>query len=85
MIYIGADHAGFKRKEEIKEFLDKKKIKYTDLSQKRVDGDDYPIHAKAVSKEVKKNKVNKGILICGSGTGMVIAANKVKGIRAVQL
>lgn len=82
MIFIGADHAGFATKEYLKKFLDKNKIGYKDLSPKLKDGDDYPDHAKKVAKEVAKNKNNKGILICGTGTGMVIAANKVKGIRA---
>ena len=82
MLYLGADHAGFKTKEAIKKFLEKNNIKYKDMSLKFVHGDDYPDAAKAVAKEVVKNKNNKGILVCGSGIGMTIAANKVKGTRA---
>lgn len=82
MLFLGADHAGYATKEHIKKFLDKKKIPYKDLSPKLKKGDDYPVHAKKVAKEVVKNKNNKGVLICGTGTGMVMAANKVKGARA---
>lgn len=81
-IFIGADHAGFKLKEELIKFLKKSKINFKDagaFSQERVD---YPDFAFSVANSVSKNKSSKGILICGTGTGMVIAANKVKGIRA---
>lgn len=83
MLYIASDHAGFKRKEEVKKFLEKQNIRFKDLGtntdEKLVD---YPDYAKKVCKEVKKSILNKGILICGSGTGMAIAANRNKGIRA---
>ena len=82
MIYLGSDHAGFKTKEVIKKYLEKNKIRFTDLSSKFVDGDDYPDHAKKVAKKVAKDKKSKGILVCGSGTGMTIAANRIKGVRA---
>lgn len=81
-IYLGADHAGFDLKEKIKRFLDKRKIQYVDLSPSKVIGDDYPDHAFAVAKKVAKSPGSRGILICGTGTGMVIAANKIKGARA---
>ena len=81
MIYLGADHAGFDKKEEIKKFLEKKKIKYKDLSPKKVEGDDYPEHAKRVARAVVKNKA-KGVVVCGTGVGVTMAANKVKGVRA---
>ncbi len=83
VVYLGADHAGFDVKEEIKKFLDKKRIKYEDLSKEYDGRDDYPDHAFRVAGEVAKHKGSMGILICGTGTGMTIAANKVKGIRAV--
>ncbi len=82
MIYLGADHAGYKLKEQIKKYLDSKKIKYQDLgtdSEERVDASDYAVK---VAKKVKKNKQNRGILVCGSGVIMSMAANKVKGARA---
>ncbi|MBI4148827.1 ribose 5-phosphate isomerase B [Candidatus Woesearchaeota archaeon] len=85
MIYLGADHAGFALKEELKKYLAK-------ISPEEVvdvgsfdphSTDDYPDYAKLVARQVQKSRKNKGILICGTGTGMVIAANKFKGIRAV--
>lgn len=83
MIYLGADHAGFKLKEKIKIFLDSEKIKYTDLGAFNYDKlDDYPDYAKKVCKKLLKEKNSKGILICGTGQGMCIAANKFKGIIA---
>ena len=83
MIYLGSDHAGFYLKQAIKKFLDSKNLMYQDLggfSTKKPD--DYPDYAEVVAKAVVKNKDNRGILICGTGTGMVIAANKIKGVRA---
>lgn len=81
-IYIGADHVGFQLKEKIKKYLDKSKINYEDLGGYGEKDDDYPDFAFKVAKSVAKNKNSRGILICGTGTGMVIAANKIKGIRA---
>ncbi|MBI5392076.1 RpiB/LacA/LacB family sugar-phosphate isomerase [Candidatus Woesearchaeota archaeon] len=79
-VYLGADHAGFFLKEKIKKFL--KNV--VDLGNKRFEiNDDYPIYAAKVAKAVAKNKKSFGILICGSGQGVAIAANKVKGIRAI--
>jgi|TARA_B100002003_G_C14083491_1_gene521228 ribose 5-phosphate isomerase B len=85
MIYIGSDHAGFKTKEYIKKFLAKSNLDYKDLSPIAKEGDDYPEHAAKVAKAVAKNKNNKGILVCGTGVGMTMAANKIKGARAVLL
>ena len=83
MIFIGADHAGYATKESIKKFLTQQKVQYIDIgTNKPKKTDDYPDFAKAVAKQVIKHHDNKGILICGSGNGMAIAANKVKGIRA---
>ena len=81
-IFVGSDHAGFETKEKIKKYLEKKDISYEDLTPKFIDKDDYPDAAFAVSKKASKTKNSRGILVCGSGTGMEIAANKVKGIRA---
>jgi ribose 5-phosphate isomerase B len=82
-IYLGSDHAGFKLKEKVKQWLDKEKIVYEDLGNNKFDiNDDYPDYAVKVARKVSKNK-SKGILLCGSAEGMCIAANKNKGIRAV--
>ena len=83
-IYISSDHAGFKLKECLKNFLSKKKIKFFDLGPTSNKSVDYPIYAHKVAKKVKINKNNVGILVCGSGTGMSITANKHKNIRAAQ-
>ncbi|MFH1780673.1 MAG: ribose 5-phosphate isomerase B [Candidatus Nealsonbacteria bacterium] len=82
-IYIGSDHAGFKVKEKLKKYLDLKGILYEDLGAYSLEPVDYPDYALQVAKKVAKEKNTKGILICGSGTGMAMAANKVNGIRAV--
>ena len=82
-IIIGADHAGFKLKEKLKRHLEKKKIDYEDVGTDSEKSVDYPEFAEKVARQVAKNKSYKGILICGTGTGMTIAANKIKGIRAV--
>ena len=81
-IYISSDHAGFKLKEKIKSFLKKKKLKIFDLGPGGDNSVDYPDYAKKLAKNVAKNKKNRGILVCGSGVGMSIAANKVRNIRA---
>ena len=82
-IAIGSDHAGFKLKEEIKKYLEAEKIAYKDFGTSSEESTDYPEFAFAVAKDVAAGKFDRGILICGSGVGMTIAANKVKGIRAV--
>ena len=81
-ICIGSDHAGFQLKEFVKDFLIKEKISITDLGPFTNNSVDYPDYAKKVSKRVQSKKSDVGILICGSGTGMAITANKMKGIRA---
>ena len=83
-IFLSSDHAGYKLKEFIKLHLDKKKINYTDLGPYNSDRVDYPDFAHKVAKKVKTNKNNFGILVCGSGMGMNIAANRHKNIRAAQ-
>ena len=83
-IFISSDHAGYKLKEQIKKYLKTKNIICFDLgpsSNKKVD---YPIYAHKLAKRVKTSKKNVGILVCGSGTGMCITANKHKNIRAAQ-
>ena len=81
-IAIGADHKGFKLKEEIKKKLESEGHTVADLGGFSEDSVDYPDFACKVGKEVSTGKVNFGIAICWSGTGMTIAANKVKGVRA---
>jgi len=83
-IFIGADHAGFNMKEKIKQFLLKHGYKVEDLSPEMVNGDDYPKHAFRVARAVRQNTNSRGILVCGSGVGMSMAANRIKGIRAVE-
>ena len=80
-ILLASDHAGFKLKEEIKFFLLKKRKKVLDLGTKNINSVDYPDFAHLLSKKMK-NKNYFGILVCGSGIGMNMAANKHKSIRA---
>ena len=81
-VSLASDHAGFNLKEKIKKFLIKKKIKVIDLGPKNNSSVDYPDYAKKVAKNVSSKKSNVGILVCGSGTGMAMSANKAKKIRA---
>jgi ribose 5-phosphate isomerase B len=83
-IFISSDHAGFKLKEEIKSHLSKKKISFQDMGPFNDDRVDYPDYAHKVARKVKTNKSNVGILVCGSGMGMNIAANRHRNIRAAQ-
>lgn len=86
MIYLGADHAGFKLKEQIKKYLQSQKIKFTDLGNLKLDkNDDYPDFGFKVAKAVAKDNASRGILICGTSFGVCIVANKVKGIWAVSI
>lgn len=82
-VIIASDHAGLRLKEKVKKYLARKKIEYEDLGAESFTSVDYPDYALKVAKMVAKNKNTRGILVCGTGTGMTIAANKVKGIRAV--
>ena len=81
MIAIGSDHGGYKLKEEIKKYLDELEIKYADLGTNSEERVDYPIIAKQVCGSVQKNDADFGIVICKTGYGMSIVANKYKGIR----
>ena len=83
-IFISSDHAGFLLKKKIVDFLVKKKFNFKDLGPFSTKTVDYPYYAHKLAKNVKKNKNYVGILICGSGTGMSIAANKHRNIRAAQ-
>ena len=81
-VSLASDHAGFNLKERIKKFLTKKKIKVIDLGPKNNNSVDYPDYARKVARNVLSKKSNMGILVCGSGTGMAMSANKFKKIRA---
>jgi ribose 5-phosphate isomerase B len=81
-IALGADHAGFEEKEKIKRTLDEIGVEYVDMGTDSCDSVDYPDYAKKVAEAVSSGEFEQGLLVCGSGTGMAIAANKVKGVRA---
>lgn len=82
MIYIGSDHAGYEMKKEIIDFLKGGGKDIVDLGAFSNDSVDYPDIAREVAEKVSENHDTKGILICGTGTGMVMAANKLDGVRA---
>jgi len=82
-IAIGADHGGFELKEKITAFLEKNGYNFKDFGVFNADSVDYPAIAHEVAREVANKNCSRGILICGSGLGMAIAANKISGIRAV--
>ena len=81
-IEIAADHAGFEEKEKIKKTLDSIGADYTDMGTDSTVSVDYPDFARKVGEAVADGEYDRGILVCGSGTGMAIAANKVPGVRA---
>ena len=82
MIAIGADHGGYKLKEEVKRYLEEKGIEVKDFGTYSEERVDYPDIAKEVSKAVQSKECEKGILICRSGYGMSMVANKFKGVRS---
>lgn len=81
-VALGSDHGGFALKEEIKKYLEEKNIEYKDFGTNNTDSCDYPDIALPLANEVAAGNFDRGILICGTGIGIGIAANKVKGIRA---
>jgi ribose 5-phosphate isomerase B len=81
-IAIGSDHAGFELKEKIKSILEGMGLGWEDLGTNSTDSCDYPDYARAVAEAVSQNKVKRGIICCGSGIGVSIVANKVRGVRA---
>lgn len=83
MLYIGADHQGRVVRSDLLAFLESQKISFEDIGKQSYSPeDDYPDFASAVALKVLEDNINCGILLCGSGQGMVIAANRFKGIRA---
>ena len=85
MVALGNDHGGFKLKEEIKKYLYEVGIEYNDFGSYNEERTDYPIYAQKVAESVSKKECDGGILICRSGHGMTIVANKFKGIRAANV
>lgn len=82
-IALGCDHAGYKLKELIMRYLNRKHFEFQDFGAYSTESVDYPDYARKVAGAVAKGEFDRGILICGSGVGMVIAANRFPGIRAV--
>ena len=80
-IAIGADHGGYKLKEEIKKYLKEEEIEYIDFGTNSEERVDYPVIAKEVCKSIQNKELDFGIIICKTGYGMSIVANKFKGIR----
>jgi ribose 5-phosphate isomerase B len=81
-IALAADHAGYEEKEKLKKTLDDMGVEYEDFGTTSTDSVDYPDYAQKVGRAVASGEVDQGLLVCGSGTGMAIAANKVPGVRA---
>lgn len=81
-VAIGCDHAGFEMKEELKKFLLEAGYEYKDFGTHNAESTDYPIYGQAVAEAVASGECDRGIVICGTGIGISIAANKVPGVRA---
>jgi ribose 5-phosphate isomerase B len=84
-IALGADHAGYQLKDQIKQHLAQRGIELRDEGTSSPESVDYPDFARAVAHDVSESRADLGILVCGSGIGMAIAANKVDGIRAANV
>lgn len=82
MIALGCDHGGYKLKKAIIKYFDENDISYKDFGTYSEESVDYPVYARSVADSVAKGECENGILICTTGIGMSIAANKIKGIRA---
>ncbi|MBQ5565343.1 MAG: ribose 5-phosphate isomerase B [Clostridia bacterium] len=82
MIALGADHGGYRLKEAVKKYLEEKNIEYIDYGCYSEESVNYAVYAQKVANDVANGKCEKGILCCGTGIGISMAANKVKGIRA---
>jgi len=81
MLAIGSDHGGFTLKQEIMSYLSKGGIEFKDFGTYTSDSCDYPVYAEKVARAVADGECDRGILVCGTGIGMSIAANKIKGVR----
>lgn len=82
MIALGCDHGGYELMQEIKKYLEKNGHAYKDFGCDSTEAVDYPVYAKKVARAIQSGECEKGILICGTGIGISITANKFKGIRA---
>ena len=82
MIAIGSDHGGFELKQEIMAHLEKRGLEYKDFGTYTPESCDYPVYGKAVARAVASGACDRGIIICGTGIGISITANKIPGIRA---
>ena len=82
MIALGSDHGGYELKQEIIRYLEKKGYEYRDYGCDSTDSVDYPVYGKLVGEAVASGECERGILICGTGIGISITANKIKGVRA---
>ncbi|HMM20869.1 MAG TPA: ribose 5-phosphate isomerase B [Selenomonadales bacterium] len=82
LVGIGSDHGGFRLKEDIKQYLQEQGINFTDFGTCSTDSVDYPDVSREVAQAVADGKCDRGIIICGTGIGVSIAANKIRGIRA---
>ena len=85
MIAIGADHGGYKLKEEIKKYFEEQGMQFKDFGTYDEERTDYPIYAEKVAISIQNKECECGILVCRSGYGMTVAANKFKGIRAASI
>ena len=83
-VALGSDHAGYLLKDSIKEYFNKQQIEYKDFGTFKLDSCDYPEYSYKVSMAVASGEADLGVLVCGTGIGMCITANKIKGIRATQ-
>ncbi len=81
MIALGCDHGGFELMQEVKKHLEERGLEYKDFGTDSTASCDYPVYAKAVAKAILNGECDRGILICGTGIGISITANKFKGIR----
>lgn len=81
-VVVASDHAGYAYKQEIKDFLKSKNVQVIDVGTNSIESCDYPIFAKEAAKKVAEGSADFGVLVCSSGEGIAIAANKVKGVRA---
>ena len=82
MIALGSDQAGYELKQEIKKHLEERGLSYKDYGSYDPEPVDYPVYGKKVGRAVADGECDRGILICGTGIGISIAANKIKGVRA---
>ncbi|MDI6843762.1 MAG: ribose 5-phosphate isomerase B [Anaerosomatales bacterium] len=84
-IFVGSDHAGFSLKEHVKSYLERAGHDVVDVGTHSEDSVDYPDYALKVARAVASGEADTGVLVCGTGLGMQVAANKVRGVRAVQI